>query len=61
LRRLDKLGLAVELHVHDEIVLSSDSPEKDKQTLIDVMTTPPEWAQGLPLDVEATVMGRYGK
>jgi hypothetical protein len=25
------------------------------------MTTPPEWAQGLPLAVEAKVMARYGK
>jgi DNA polymerase len=61
LRRLDKLGLEVELHVHDEVVLSSSKPEEDKQILIDVMTTPPVWAEGLPLDVEATIMGRYGK
>jgi DNA polymerase len=61
LRRLDKLGLEVELHVHDEVVLSSSKPEEDKQILIDVMTTPPAWAEGLPLDVEASIMGRYGK
>jgi hypothetical protein len=55
------LGLEVELHVHDEVVLSSFKPEEDKQILIDVMTTPPVWAEGLPLEVEATIMGRYGK
>jgi len=26
-----------------------------------VMCTPPEWAQGLPLDAEINVMERYGK
>jgi len=25
------------------------------------MTTPPDWAVGLPLAVEANIMGRYGK
>ncbi len=51
----------VVLHVHDEIVLESDRPEAAKALLEQVMTTPPVWAEGLPLDVEASVMGRYGK
>jgi DNA polymerase len=51
----------VVLHVHDEIVLESDRPEEAKALLEEVMTTPPVWAEGLPLDVEATIMGRYGK
>ena len=57
LRRLDD----VVLHVHDEIVLESDRPEEAKEALERVMTTPPAWAEGLPLEVEATIMGRYGK
>lgn len=57
LRRLDD----VVLHVHDEIVLESDRPEEAKATLEQIMTTPPAWAEGLPLEVEATIMGRYGK
>jgi DNA polymerase len=51
----------VVLHVHDEIVLESDRPEEAKALLEEVMTTPPVWAKGLPLEVEATIMGRYGK
>lgn len=51
----------VVLHVHDEIVLETDKPEEAKAALIEVMTTPPAWAEGLPLDVEASVMERYGK
>ena len=50
----------VTLHIHDEIVLETDDPtaaDKLKQ----VMCTPPEWAQGLPLNAEVEVMSRYGK
>jgi DNA polymerase len=57
LRRLPDVVLTV----HDEIVLESDQPEEAKTALIEVMTTPPAWAEGLPLDVEASVMERYGK
>jgi DNA polymerase len=57
LRRLD----GVVLHVHDEIVIETDEPEAAKARLEEVMTTPPSWAEGLPLDVEASIMGVYGK
>jgi DNA polymerase len=57
LRRLDD----VVLHVHDEIVLETDRPEEALEELQKVMTTPPAWAAGLPLDAEASVMERYGK
>lgn len=57
LRRLDD----VVLHVHDEIVLETDRPEEALEELQKVMTTPPTWAAGLPLDAEASIMERYGK
>ena len=57
LRRLDD----VVLHVHDEIVLETDRPEEALEELQKVMTTPPAWAAGLPLDAEASIMDRYGK
>lgn len=54
-RRLD----GVVLHVHDEIVLEADAAGMAK--LQEVMTTPPAWADGLPLEAKSKVMGRYGK
>jgi len=51
----------VVLHVHDEIVVETDEPEIAREAMVRVMTTPPEWAVGLPLAVEANIMGRYGK
>ena len=57
LRRLDD----VVLHVHDEIVIETDKPEAALEELQRVMTTPPAWAAGLPLDAETSIMDRYGK
>lgn len=51
----------VVLHVHDEIVVETDQPEETLATMRRVMTTPPEWAAGLPLDIGIKVMTRYGK
>jgi DNA polymerase bacteriophage-type len=49
------------LHVHDEIVLESATPEISATKLQQVMCTPPDWAQGLPLSAEVEIMSRYGK
>ena len=57
LRHLDD----VVLHVHDEIVIETDRPDEVVEQMKSIMCTPPEWAQGLPLDVEVQVMTRYGK
>ena len=48
-------------HVHDEIVIETAEPEKAKAELERIMVTPPAWAVGLPLAVEAKIMARYGK
>jgi DNA polymerase len=57
LRQLD----GVVLHVHDEIVVETDKPEEVKQEMERIMCSPPAWAEGLPLAVEAEIMTRYGK
>ena len=49
----------VVLHVHDEIVLETATPDPD--ALRSIMCTPPDWAKGLPLDAEVSIMERYGK
>jgi DNA polymerase len=49
----------VVLHVHDEIVIETATPDPDALRLI--MCTPPDWAKGLPLDAEVSIMERYGK
>jgi DNA polymerase len=63
LRVLDADGLECTLHVHDECVLECDidKAEEVKAHLERVMCSPPEWATGLPLAAESSVMTRYGK
>ena len=61
LREFEKRGLTTVLHVHDEAVIETDEPEKVKHIMHEVMTTPPQWAAGLPLDAEINIMTRYGK
>jgi DNA polymerase len=55
LRQLD----GVVLHIHDEIVIETATPNPDE--LRRVMCTPPAWANGLPLAADVKVMERYGK
>ena len=57
LRSLDAEGFEPVLHVHDEIVVEGGSEEEVRG----VMTTPPAWATGLPLDCGIKTMPRYGK
>ena len=57
-------GLAdVVLHVHDEIVVECPVAEADRVVaeVTRVMTTAPDWAEGLPLAVGVKTMTRYGK
>ena len=49
----------VVLHVHDEIVIETATPDPD--ALRSIMCIPPNWAKGLPLDAEVSIMERYGK
>lgn len=61
LRELEEEGLDVVLHVHDEIVLETADPDGAAARLLDIMTTAPAWAKGLPLNAEVEIMERYGK
>ena len=61
LRRLEAEGQEVVLHVHDEIVCETADPDATVAAMRRAMCTPPNWAGGIPLDIEAEVMTRYGK
>ena len=57
LRELDD----VVLHIHDEIVVETNQPEAVMLEMKRVMCNAPDWATGIPLDVEIKTMMRYGK
>lgn len=56
-------GLNVVLTVHDEIVLveRDEDAEEARKKLQEIMSTPPAWAQGLPLAAEAKVADSYAE
>ena len=57
LRHLDD----VVLHVHDEIVIETSDPEAVTKQMERIMCSTPEWATGIPLNIEVQTMTRYGK
>jgi DNA polymerase len=61
LRMLDAEGFEPVLHVHDEIVLETDDPDRTVEALKRIMCSTPTWAEGIPLGIEAHTMRRYGK
>lgn len=61
--RVERAGVPVVAHVHDEIVLEvpTDWAIGALDVLVEAMTATPEWARGFPLAVEAAVAPRYYK
>lgn len=66
-RILHRQGIPVVLDVHDEIVVewSSIEPMRDARRMAkrikEIMRTAPDWAADLPLDLDLSLMTRYGK
>jgi len=62
-RVIREMGAPLALTVHDELVYAP--PEADAEAfadrLYDVMTAPPLWFPGIPLDAEVAVSDRYEK
>ena len=52
---------AICLHVHDEIVLDLPKGSYSLDRMIEVITQPLSWAEGLPLSAEGWTGPRYGK
>jgi len=59
----EKAGLPVVLHVHDEIiaVTPAHSAEENLQKVLDIVSSGPEWAEGLPLAAEGIISNTYTK
>tara|TARA_R110002012_G_scaffold306701_1_gene511592 strand:+ start:60 stop:896 length:837 start_codon:yes stop_codon:yes gene_type:complete len=54
---LEAAGVPTVLHVHDEVLAETENYD----IVASIMKQVPEWAEGLPLDVDGTVMERYRK
>jgi DNA polymerase len=56
--RVDAAGHAVVGHVHDEMIVEGEVPLEE---LTRLMTVPPDWADGLPIDAAGFSCRRYRK
>jgi DNA polymerase len=58
----ERAGYNPVVHVHDEIICETpDTPAFTADGLAAIMSTQPEWAEGLPLDAEGFECARYRK
>lgn len=61
--QIENAGLEIVLHVHDEIVVEvAEADAQDAlQTMVNIMSTSPEFAPDLPLAAEGGIFNCYGK
>jgi DNA polymerase len=59
--RIEQSGFPIVLHCHDEIVAEVPADCADATKFIELMTTPPAWADELPLAAKAWTAPRYIK
>ena len=59
--RVDAAGYAIVLHVHDEIVVEVPEGKDKLAELLAIMSKPPTWAEGLPIEAEGWTGRRYQK
>ena len=61
---LDEAGYIITMHIHDEVIaeIAEDGSEKDTYNkMVQIMSTPPEWALDLPLNADGYLTKFYKK
>jgi len=60
---IEKAGIRIILHVHDEVVVECDESDAEDvlATMTRIMSTAPEWCSDLPLDAEGGISQHYKK
>jgi DNA polymerase len=61
--KIEEEGIPIIMRVHDEVVclVPEDQAEGYLQAVINLMSTPPDWAEGLPLAAEGSLSPIYKK
>ena len=59
MKRLENKGLHIVMHIHDEVVIETDSSSLDEVNKI--MSIVPKWADGLVLDADGFEANFYKK
>lgn len=61
IENLEKEGLPVVLHIHDEVVIDCRADTATLDDVVDIMSRPIPWAPGLPLNADGWVGGFFKK
>ena len=61
IERLESAGFPIVFHVHDEVVIECDKDKADLNKVIEIMTTPIQWAKGLPLNADGWIGNFFRK
>jgi hypothetical protein len=61
MQRLETVGYAIVLHVHDEIVTEVPSGFGSPEEFLQILTTLPDWAKGLPVAANVREGERFCK
>jgi DNA polymerase len=59
--RLEKSGYKALLTIHDEAICEKPLGKGDLKEFTKIMTAPPKWAAGLPLEAKGWTGPRYRK
>lgn len=61
--RVEDAGYPVLFHTHDEVIaeVDDDKAEAALEDICRIMRQPPAWIPDIPLDVEGSIMSKYGK
>lgn len=60
IRRLERAGYRIVMHVHDEVVIEAPSGAS-LETICEIMSEPPDWAKGLLLRADGYICDYYKK
>lgn len=55
IENLEKAGYQIVFHVHDEVVIECPKDKADLNKVVEIMTTPIDWAQGLPINADGWI------
>lgn len=61
IENLEKEGLPVVFHIHDEVVIDCHADTATLEDVVDIMSRPIPWAPGLPLNADGWVGGFFKK
>lgn len=59
--RLEEAGHRIVMHIHDEVIIEEPLKSSTLEKICEIMKEPPQWAKGLPLEVDGFQCDFYRK